>query len=207
MRARLIVLAGCLLLGGCYAVPNNAGTASVAPGAYPAAFDAAREALVDLGFTLNRIDARAGIVTTEPLSARGLAAPWERQQASRAGEIADTVHPQSRSVRVEFVPIDTINALPSDASRNQITSASTSTLSELDTAEPLAARVTVLIERTYRPGLRPQVADVVRSRRATDPRSEAGREFTVVIQRDPALESVIADRIARAAEVYRSTGD
>lgn len=183
-----------VVLAGCSAPPRNAGIAPVAPGGYTAAFDHARETLVDLGFALNRVDASAGVLTTEPLPARGLAAPWERQQASRAGEIADTVHPQSRTVRIEFVPEQTLDAIPSDARRDQITS--TASLRSVDTTQPLAARVTVLIERTYRPGFRPQVADVIRSSRAFDPSFEAGREFSVVIQRDADLERVIAARIA-----------
>ena len=207
MRTTAVILALSMFFGGCYAVPKNQGTAAIAPGSYADAFDAARETLIDLGFTLNRVDAAAGVVTTDPLSARGLAAPWERQQASRAGEIADTFHPQSRSVRIDFVPLSTLDALPADTARNQIS------VGQLDsqrgdqlgnqvggltrTSAALAARATVLIERTYRPGLRPQVADVVRSRRAVDPESDAGREFTVVIQRDTKLENVIAERIAR----------
>ena len=195
MRASaFLVLIYALALAGCASPPNNAGIAAIESGAYGTAFDHARETLIDLGFTLNRVDASAGVLTTEPLSATGLAAPWERQQASLAGEFADAVHPQSRSVRIEFVPAATLDAIPSDRSRNQL-SAHTNR-HRVDRSQPLAARVTVLIERTYRPGLRPQIADVVRSRRSIDPRSEAGREFNVVIQRDADLERVIADRIS-----------
>ncbi len=190
----VIVLASLVVLAGCSAPPKNQGTAAVAPGRYDAAFDHARETLVGLGFTLDRVDASAGVLTTEPLDGRGLAAPWERQQASRAGEIADAVHPQSRIVRIEFLPAESLHAVPSDLGRDQITSVGP--LRRVDASSPLAARVTVLIERTYRPGMRPQVTDVLRSRRAFDPEFDAGREFSVVVQRDAALENAIAQRIA-----------
>ncbi|MEL7484148.1 MAG: hypothetical protein AAFN41_07320 [Planctomycetota bacterium] len=197
MRKRIMIVLACITgIAGCAAPPNNAGTASIEPLAYPASFDHAREVLVDLGFTLNRVDAAAGILTTDPLPARGLAAPWERQQASRRGEIADTIHPQSRTVRIEFVPASTLDAMPSDASPNQV--AVSPSPRQLNASTPLVARVTVLIERTYRPNMRPQVVDVVRTRRAFDPAFEPGREFTVVVQRDSDLERRIADRIARA---------
>ncbi|MEO0629860.1 MAG: hypothetical protein AAFY46_03920, partial [Planctomycetota bacterium] len=83
-----------------------------------------------------------------------------------------------------------------DASRNQV--AVSPSPRQLNASTPLVARVTVLIERTYRPNMRPQVVDVVRTRRAFDPAFEPGREFTVVVQRDSDLERRIADRIARA---------
>lgn len=194
MRPAAAILLVCTLaIVGCSMPPQLAGTTRVEPGRYDEAFDRARETLVDLGFTLNRIDAAAGVLTTQPLPATGIAAPWERQQASLAGEFADSIHPQSRSVRIEFVPAALIEAIPSDDARNQI-KVDRST-GAIDTAEPLAARVTVLIERTYRPGLRPQIADVVRSRRSFDPRFDAGRAFSVIIQRDADLENVIAQRI------------
>ncbi len=187
-----LLAAICLI--GCATAPKPGGAVRVDAGGYDQAFDRARDSLVDLGFTLNRVDAAAGIITTQPLPGRGLAAPWERQQATLPSRIADAAHTQSRTVRVEFLPVYASDALASDAPRSQIEPGPMPRT--LGSTEPVVARVTVLIERLYRPGLRPQVADVVRSRRTYDPSLSGGREFSVVIKRDEPLEDLIAGRIA-----------
>ena len=124
---------------------------------------------------------------------RGLAAPWERQQPTLAGELEDATHTQTRTVRVEFLSPAEAGSLASDEPRTQIDAGPLGR--SFDPDGPLVARVTVLVERRYRPGLRPQVADVLRSGRTVDPQFEGGQEFGVVIRRDEPLEDRIAGRI------------
>lgn len=193
-----IAIAAAASIGGCATPLAPQGTATVERADYQAAFDRTRDALVDLGFTLNRVDAAAGVVTTDPLIGRGAFGPWQRQQHTLGAEVADALHAQSRSVRVEFLPAAAASAVPTDAPRSQIDQGPEPTVvAELGSpSSPLIARVTVLVERRYRPGTRPQVADVLRTTRAYDPMLNADRQFDVVIRRDEELERAIAGRIA-----------
>ena len=88
-------------LGGCASPRAEQGRFVVEAGAYEAAFDASRQTLVDMGYTLDRVDARAGVLTTQ----------------SRP---ASLMHPDRVSVRVEFWPRSQFGRLPSDRSRSQI---------------------------------------------------------------------------------------
>ncbi|MEO1584110.1 MAG: hypothetical protein AAFR96_06005 [Planctomycetota bacterium] len=175
-------------------VASGAGTVDIPAGRLSLGIDAARETLVDIGFTLNRVDAAAGVITTEPLTARGLMAPWERQQTSLAAEAGDALHPQTRTARIEFLSPAAATSLGSNTSATQIDPMPGRTT--IDASTPVVAIVTVLVERHYRPGFRPQVVDVVRSSRAFDPSSAEGRIFSVAVERDAPLEARIADEIA-----------
>lgn len=193
--SRLILLSLCfVVLSGCSTASSPGGRFAVAPGGYQAAFDWACETLLDRGFTLNRVDAAAGVVTTKPQPGRGLLGPWERQQPTLSSELADAMHTQSRTVRIDFIPAKRESAVPSDLPRTQLDGGPVQ--AGIDPDQRIVARVTVLIERRYRPGFRPQVADVIRSGRAVDPQHSGGRDFSVVVRRDEDLEDRIAGQIA-----------
>src|SRR5438128_989361 len=78
---------------------------STAPApAYAEAFDTARQTLRDTGFILERVDARAGVITTQPKTTAGLLTPWDREQTSFGQDLEDLFQRHQRIVRVEFEP-------------------------------------------------------------------------------------------------------
>lgn len=76
----------------------------VAPGQYAHVFDEMRDTLRDYGFLLERVDAYAGIITTQPKPTAGLARPWDQEQQTLRDEFIDLFHSQERVVRVSFEP-------------------------------------------------------------------------------------------------------
>ncbi|MEM9166154.1 MAG: hypothetical protein AAGB48_03935 [Planctomycetota bacterium] len=169
------------LLGGCAALQAESGRFAVDAGGYARAFETTRTTLNDLGWTLDRVDAGAGVITTLPRP-------------------SSLVHADSTSLRIEFVPAESFGRLPPDTARTQID------LGETVPSKPLVERqligtVTALRVRTYRPIFRPQVADVIRSGRALDPlllAEEPERELRVPIAREPEREAETAGAIAAA---------
>lgn len=103
--------AGALLVGlltillplvGCSSTRATDRSASIAPGQYTAAFDAAREVLRDYKFTLSRIDARAGVIMTEPRFSYGVASPFDPVHLSARDSVRDFMNQQDRRVRITF---------------------------------------------------------------------------------------------------------
>jgi hypothetical protein len=186
----------CLWLGGCSGPSAPGGRFGVAPGGYAEAFDACRRTLTDMGFRLDRVDAAAGVITT--MGRRGLGA---------GAGTADLFHAQSRSVRIEFIEADRFGRMPSDSARTQIDEAARPRV--LEAGASLVGTVTALRHRTYRPGLRPQTVDALRSGRFADP-SLTARDmlpsFEVPIARDPALEDEVAGRVVRSLADQSSDG-
>jgi len=199
----LIVVLAALALGGCASVPPASGTGgriAVEAGRYEDAFAIARDELARLGFRIDRVDAYAGVLSTEPKSSGGLATPWDREQTSVKSEAADLLHPQRRTVRIAFVPAAAAEKLPGDEPVTQITGEGMpEPMTEASQRGPLIAMVEVLIEREYRPHRRVDRVSVTSSRRTNDPvlaQRGMGGAFNVVTQRDHALEETLASRIA-----------
>ncbi len=152
----------------------------VAPGQYARAFALAREVLRDAGFVIDRVDARAGVLTTHPKPSAGLATPWDTQQSSLGDEVEDLVAHQRRRVRVWF-------EAPGSADGAEPDLASSASL----------ARVEVTIERLHVHAWRPSTKSVLLSSVAGDPVFTAAGQpqvYSVPTTRDPAL----AGRLARA---------
>jgi len=147
---RIVVLLGTLALGslatGCASAPATATTMRIEPGAYPAAFEAVKDELRAYGFELDRIDARAGVITTSPHFSAGLATPWVTDESTIGQEFEGLLNRQRRTVRVDFAPAE-----PGEESQ----AADVRTLSI-----PIRARVAVTIERMHRSGLQPSASSV-----------------------------------------------
>ncbi len=176
-----------LLLGGCTTVPDNGGRFEVPGGRYAAAFDAARAALVDMRFELDRVDARVGVVQTLPKGTAGWATPWDQEQSSIEQEVEDVNNQQYRRVRVVFEPQEAAGGAPEEVDLRVL-------------GAPLSGRVEVYVDRVRRPGWRPATSAIRSSSYAEDPlltgRSMWPR-YTVPIRRDTALEARLAVEIAR----------
>lgn len=72
------------------------------PGAYDAAFDAARDELRHERFPLERVDLENGVITTAPKPTQGLLSPWDGEQTSLQDEVEDFIAEQTRRVRITF---------------------------------------------------------------------------------------------------------
>lgn len=162
-------------LGACQSTTNGDGRFAVAEGPYEKTFDAARLVLREQRFTLDRVDAQAGVITTTSQPAAGLIAPWETVQSSAGDEVEDLLHQQGRRVRVEFV--------------------------EMTAGVPTRGVVTVAVERTQSAHVRPsQIVGL--TTQALDPQAEARGQpgvYTVVVRRDDALAARIAKLIEERA--------
>lgn len=123
------------ILGACS--PSRDARIELAPGEYVAAFQAARDVLREQWYQLDRVDARAGVLTTQP-NPRVLRGP------------DDIVDRHGRVVRVEFTPYSP--AALTDATIEPVDPLETDLTAS---SGPLTMRVRVLVERTQEPGWRP----------------------------------------------------
>jgi hypothetical protein len=165
----------------------------VAPGGYAAAFDAVRDELTRRRFTLDRVDARAGVISTLPKGTAGLATPWDTEQSTAAQEVDDGLNQQERVVRVVFAPAGGGQAIAPDPG---------APLPDLRTySGPMTARVEVRVDRVRRPGWRLEPESIRRSTRMYDPglaESGIGTIAREPIAADPALAQRISDRVTTA---------
>lgn len=148
--------------------------------AYAGAFDAAREALRSAGFELDRVDASAGTITSQPRASSGMATPWDTQQSGLTQEVSDLLNQQRRRVRITFTEAGT-NAPPV-------------------AGKPVEARVEVYVDRLQHPGLRVPSRAVTLWSVTRDPvRAERGlgSGYQTPVNRDIELERRIADDIER----------
>jgi hypothetical protein len=140
-----LLLALAASLPGCATTPQTPAAAqAIAPAEYTSRFQAARDELLESGWMLDRVDARAGVLTTQP-----------RAGVVRTGQ--DVLDRLDRVVRVEFRSPGSINA--TDPSRIDLSEAKL----------PTEMRVRVFIQRTYYPGWRPSPTSVRLGGRHTDP--------------------------------------
>ncbi|HLP83863.1 MAG TPA: hypothetical protein VK157_05895 [Phycisphaerales bacterium] len=169
----LITLALCTLAG-CQAAPHSQSqpdiTFAIAPGDYDTAFNATRDVLRDYRFTLDRVDAQAGVITTTLQPAAGLIAPWERAQSTAGDEFEDLLNQQSRRVRIDFIESNTKGV------------------------------VTVAVERTHTAHLRPAQIVGLTTQAYDPQAEAKGQPavYNVVIRRDDDLARRLASEITRA---------
>lgn len=206
-RAAVLVSAGlaaaALWSGGCAGSRAATNRVQVEQAGYATAFNAAIEKLRELGFQPDRIDARAGIVTSEPLGSAGLLTPWDRTQGSLGDELGDAVHRQRRVVRIEFVPV---NDAEPDPQSPLVTSPGSqagpvSIPAPVGESRALSARVRVTIERVERANEQLDPSSIRLSTRGRDDQLAARRmwpTYSVARQRDVDLEREIAGAIQDA---------
>lgn len=174
------------------AAAEPAPTLTVAPGAYAQAFEAAKRALRDVGFLLERVDAQAGVITTQPNESIGVFAPWDPVQSGVDQELDDAMHRQNRVVRVEFAPADA-GAEPAAIDTNTDLRQS---------SESLAMRVQASVNRIYYPGRRINTGHILYSTRTYDPALGARNmaSYSVAIEQDSRLAQRIVDRVRAALD-------
>lgn len=178
----LIVL--CFALIGC-AAPGTGSEFRVEGAGYAAAFDAARQTLIDARFDLERVDARAGVITTRPKSTAGLATPWDAEQSSISQEVEDLANQQQRTIRVWFEPEIRADPAPEDLRHIE---------------GPMVVRVEVVIERVHKPGWRIETTAVRFSSFSRDPElTERAMwpRYSVAFAQDPEYAGRLAHAIER----------
>lgn len=150
--------------------------AAFEPGDYPRFFDAARETLAEYRFTLDRVDAARGVITTAPKQTAGLATPWDRDQSNLADEASDLIHQHERTARIVFEPADA----------------------------PTTVRVEVSVDRVRRPNWRIESDAIRSSSYAEDPQAiRAGQrsEFRDAFREDRALADRLLARIIERSQL------
>jgi hypothetical protein len=183
----LTLIAIATLLAGCASSQPAPATFHVPAGQYADVFDAARDTLRAMRFELDRVDARAGVITTRPKHSAGFAAPWDREQSTLTQEWEDLANEQYRTVRILFERVD-----PADP-----TTAAQTTTDLRSFAGDLAGTVTIVIERKSRPLWHVDTTSVRLSSFARDPLG-GGRRVLVPIARDQRLEGRLAQRLDRS---------
>jgi hypothetical protein len=171
-------------------------------GRYADAFSIAQDEIRSLGFLLDRVDARQGVISTQPKPAIGLAGPWDQSQSSAAQEFDDMLHRHKRVIRVTFMPaMETVEpgeqADPLAVSQRDLVTDGAS--------QPVRAQVRAWVVRVQKPGWRPDSTDLLRSGYWWDPALGArgmqpqydvpGEEDRLLAER---VARRIADRVARA---------
>lgn len=167
----MVILAACL--GGCSA--SGTGAFSVPEGRYADAFVAARDVLRDARFTIERVDAAAGVITTSDKASSGWATPWDADQTTLWQESSDLFNQQRRRVRVVFDPPDA----------------------------PTAGHVEVSVVRLQVAGLRLNPRSVQLTTTAVDPALRAQgiwNQYELPVTRDGDLEARLARQIERRLE-------
>jgi len=158
--------AGCAGLVGCAAPPPASPPELVIqPAAYPLAFEAARTALRERRYELERIDPAAGVITTKPRSSAGLLAPWTMPHADAA--VADTANSQRRTVEVRFQPTSDATAPP--AGRPDPLAAATPQPPPDRPGRPIRVTVRVLVDRRLTPTRRLEPSAIALSANTIDP--------------------------------------
>lgn len=168
---RLLLLLSTASLVGCAA--RGTGEFPVPAGRYNDAFVAARTVLRDSGFDIERVDARAGVITTLPKPSAGWATPWDTEQSTAAQETSDLFNRQRREVRIAFEPA------PAEG-------------------EPVSGVVTVTVSRVQSPGVRPNSRSIQLTTISRDPAlSDRGVwiGYAVAVTRDSDLEARLARKV------------
>jgi hypothetical protein len=209
----VLMLACATLLGACasrgVSGGGSGGDAGVAQGAdvnagvervelvvpaerYREAFQAARDALREAQFTLDRVDASRGRITTFARAGEGAARPWAGL-ATTDSPVQDVIQRQQRSVRVAFVPTSQAAVDPrlDDPS-----------LELLDVPVETRLIIETVVERVERPGRRAQFDAVRLTSQTLNPELEARGlvpRYSVPVREDRVLATWLAGEISRRA--------
>ncbi len=194
----LTLIAIATFLAGCASRQPMPATFHVPAGQYADAFDAARDRLRSMRFELDRVDARAGVITTRPKHSAGFASPWDREQSTFTQEWEDLANEQYRTVRILFQPAQPTHAEPSPGESTPAPPVpARSTAADLRSfTGDLAGTVVVVIERKSRPLWRIDPTGVRLSTFSRDPIGGSPRVL-VPIARDQRLEGRLAKRFGR----------
>lgn len=194
---QLTLVAAAFVTTGCASEPAPS-TVSVPPGRYTQAFEAAKDAVRQTGFELDRVDARAGVITSRERATAGFATPWTGVETTMGQAWDGLLNDLRRRIEISFVPVEAGDAAPPAP---QADAAPAPDLRTLDGA--LVARVRVTVERVTRATLRPAPVSIRMTSNYVDPLSEQSgprARITNPIGDDPWLAGRLATIIRLGAE-------
>lgn len=177
----MLAVGAVALLVGC-ASPRGGVSFTVPAERYDETMNAARETFLDARFMLDRVDARAGLVETQPKPTAGLATPWDTEQANLGQEWSDLLNQHERVARLIVEPVER----------------SGGTTNVTTVTGPLQATVEVIVYRTRRSGWRVDTETISRSTHSRDmlgPARGQPNVFAQAIARDDKLAEALAQRI------------
>lgn len=191
--ARLLALligAWSLAIGGCADQQQSSATFRIPAAEYALYFEGAKQVLRDHQFDLERVDARAGILTSSPASSAGWATPWIDHAQSASASNADLIQRRRRIATVRFSPVgdETNRANAVDPVGQDLR----------DFEGTIEVSVSVLIEQVYRPGRRLSPASIRLTTFTDDPRENlTGPQqlVTRIVGSDPKLASRLSDHL------------
>lgn len=178
------------VLGGCAKDEYGPSTFRIPSDDYAMYFDAARDALREHHFDLERVDARAGVITTRPVATAGWATPWIDHASTMSAATGDFLQRNRRVASVFFAPV----ARETNVSR-AVDPASGDLRHFAGTVE---VSVSVIVEQVYRPGRRATPTSIRLTTYALDPSSgpaDATQLRARTVGTDAALSRRIADAI------------
>lgn len=174
----LIAIAGLHTLGGC-ASRAESRSFEIPAGRYPDAIIATRDTLRAAGYTLERIDAASGEISTTERTVAGLAAPFAKENRTLSGLAADTLTDRPRTVRVRFRDARDPLAPPrADA--------------------PVRAEIDAMIWKRVNPGWRVETETSRRNLVSRDPAERArgvSPSAHIPVRRDDAFARLLVERI------------
>lgn len=100
------------LLGGCASAPTASepepdrtiASFTIESASYNETFQRTKDALREFDFTLDRVDARAGVITTRSAPSAGLATPWIDHAQTADDAVRGFLNREQRLARVTFTP-------------------------------------------------------------------------------------------------------
>lgn len=177
-----------LLLSACATsspVSSSPPNATIAAEQYEAVFDRAKQVLRDANFTIDRVDARRGVITTEATPSVGLITPWLGHHRTDGEAWQGFVHHEQRRATVLFEPA---GGEPED-------------LRTFD--GEIAFTVRVDVERIEQPGRRHDASGILftsTSPKLEDDRSIGGTPVAVVRRTDVPFSDFLTARIVELSE-------
>lgn len=170
---------------------------------YTEAFTAARDVLHSYRFALDRIDARAGVLTTHASGSAGFFTPWTGQESTPGQMWEDTIHDQQRRVEIVFSPAS--SASPGTDKPELLPDQARAHADDLlEAPRDTNARVSVTVERIYQFGWRPNTKSTVLMSLTEDTQPDAPSRVVVDFSDDPHFAGRIASEI-RALIAKRTT--
>ena len=196
IRTFTIFLAAAALmasLAGCASAPSarpepetSAPGATIDPDRYAEVFQRAKDVLRESNFTLERVDGRAGVITTRPAPSAGFATPWVGHTRTDREAWLSFMHREQRVARVTFEPSGNVEG---EGGVDDVR----------DHDGPIRYRVDVTVQRVHVEGRRLDATGIGMTH--TSGGRGAGREIeteprAVPHRRDAALSRELAQSIA-----------
>ena len=202
-RTKMIRLAAittcCVLATGCTTAPEGPAFLTIDAARYSEAFDAAMAASRANDMSPSLRDRRLGVIDTEPSIAGSVIEPWRSANDSLSEAWENTLVFQRRRARFEFTPASFRE--PQGTGGPDLLGVAGSPLDLTTYQGPVELRVSVIVERSFTPGIRRDtwssrgVTRTVILRPVSSPRTPT-TPFWTPVTRDTAFERRLLAEVA-----------